>query len=75
MYKIEVKSQGKSWFVFRRYSDFIRLNDRVSENAKQSQFPHLLHIFRVWKLQGRLHMKQGHLWRPCEMTYYTIAKQ
>lgn len=31
VYKIEVKSQGKSWFVFRRYSDFIRLNDRLKD--------------------------------------------
>ena len=30
VYKIEVKSQNKSWFVFRRYTDFTRLNERVS---------------------------------------------
>ncbi|KAJ7356035.1 Sorting nexin-16 [Desmophyllum pertusum] len=29
VYKIEVKSTERSWFVFRRYTDFTRLNDRL----------------------------------------------
>ena len=30
VYKIEVKGSQRNWFVFRRYTDFTRLNDRVS---------------------------------------------
>lgn len=32
VFKIEVKSSQRSWFVFRRYTDFTRLNDRVSQD-------------------------------------------
>ncbi|XP_068722424.1 sorting nexin-16-like [Montipora capricornis] len=31
VYKIEVKGPSRSWFVFRRYTDFTRLNDRLKD--------------------------------------------
>ncbi|XP_022781065.1 uncharacterized protein LOC111322254 [Stylophora pistillata] len=37
VYKIEVKSQNKSWFVFRRYTDFTRLNDRLRDAFPEFQ--------------------------------------
>ncbi|XP_001639412.2 sorting nexin-16 [Nematostella vectensis] len=31
VYKIQVLCQGRSWFVFRRYTDFVRLNNKLRQ--------------------------------------------
>jgi len=37
VFKIKVqRTEGDNWFVFRRYTDFVRLNERVSLHLKMN---------------------------------------
>ena len=61
VYKIEVKSQNKSWFVFRRYTDFTRLNERVSGGANPLYPKISIHILHTPLYVFPLKLK----WRIC----------